>query len=77
MKRLLLLALTAGLLSPIAAKANTTNNTRDACARYAVQELPADQALDWLSLSSVSEDDDNWGSPEDKVIAYCKNYHDF
>ena len=77
MKRFLLLALTAGLFSPIAAKANT-HDTRDICARHEIKEITTNQALRKLNLSIPRREGDPWvKAPQNKVQTYCKIYIKF
>ena len=68
MKRFLLLVLTAGLLSPIAAKAER-DDVRHICASMQVGEITPKQALRKIGLK-VPKD----YSPRKKIVAYCKVY---
>tara|TARA_E500000331_G_scaffold300567_1_gene301567 strand:- start:42 stop:293 length:252 start_codon:yes stop_codon:yes gene_type:complete len=76
MKRFLLLALTAGLLSPIAVKAaNSEHEVRDICARHLTKEITYKQALKKLKLSIPRRESDQYYKvPENKVYAYCLFY---
>ena len=77
MKRFLLLALTASLISPLGAKANT-HDTRDICARHEIQEITTKQALRKLNLSIPRREGDRYfQSPETKVIVYCRTYYEY
>ena len=74
MKRFLLLALTAGLLTPIAAKANT-HDTRRICARHRIGEITTNQALRKLKLSIPKKEGEPWVlNKPNKVASYCMMY---
>ena len=74
MKRFLLLVLTAGLLIPTFAKAST-HNTRDTCARFAVDELTTNQTLRKLNLSIPRNESDPWFQDIDgKANHFCRQY---
>ena len=71
MKRLLLLALTVGLLLPVAAKAHR-DESKHVCALYTVGELTPEQALKRLEIKSKS----NRPLSEKRyaVYEYCQRY---
>ena len=74
MNHFLIFALTAGLLSPIAANANT-HDTRDICARHRIGEITINQALRKLKLSIPRREEEPWVlNPDNKVKNYCRMY---
>ena len=74
MKRFLFVTLFASLLIPTVAKANT-HNTRDTCARYAVDELTTNQVLRKFNLSIPKKEGDPWFQrSDDKANHFCRQY---
>ena len=67
MNRILLLALTVGLLSPTAANAQR-DEVRHICASRDARELTPKQALRKLGLK-VPKD-----NPDSKLFVYCQSY---
>ena len=73
MKRFLLLALTAGLLSPIAAKAELTfEEKRETCALYSAGQITRQSAADKLGLKKPIHKDHSAKELIWAVIRYCE-----
>ncbi len=79
MKRFLLLALTAGLFSPIAAKALNSEERFEICARYYSNQISYQETAKLLGLkaTTISKEDRHfklWSSLRTSVDSYCKYY---